>query len=89
MIGAFAEHSGTFLQVVAALTLVAFAIPITLAPFSWAAALRWTVEPRTDHLALTLVHVVGVVQKVQPWTETAEIAFWAGLALLALLFYPA
>jgi len=38
---------------------------------------------------LAMVHVAGAVQKVQPWTENAEIPFWAGLALLALLFYPA
>jgi hypothetical protein len=25
---------------------------------------------------------------VQPWTETAEIPFWGGLTVLALLFYP-
>ena len=37
---------------------------------------------------LALVHVVGAVQKVQPWTETAEIPFWGGLALLGLAFYP-
>ena len=37
---------------------------------------------------LALVHVVGAAQKVQPWTETAEIPFWGGLALLALAFYP-
>ena len=38
---------------------------------------------------LAVVHVVGAVQKVQPWTENAEIPFWGGLALLGLLFYPA
>jgi hypothetical protein len=37
---------------------------------------------------MTVVHVVGAVQKVQPWTETAEIPFWAGLALVGLLFFP-
>jgi len=37
---------------------------------------------------MTIVHVVGAVQKVQPWTETAEIPFWAGLAVLGLLFFP-
>jgi hypothetical protein len=37
---------------------------------------------------LTIVHVAGAVQRVQPWTENAEIPFWGGLALLALLFYP-
>ena len=38
---------------------------------------------------MTVVHIVGAVQRVQPWTETAEIPFWAGLALLGLAFYPA
>ena len=38
---------------------------------------------------LTLVHIVGALQKVQPWTETAEIPFWGGLVVLGLLFYPA
>jgi hypothetical protein len=38
---------------------------------------------------MTVVHIVGAVQKVQPWTETAEILFWGGLTVLALLFYPA
>lgn len=37
---------------------------------------------------MVIVHSVGAVQKVQPWTETAEIPFWAGLALLGLLFMP-
>ncbi len=37
---------------------------------------------------LALVHIVGALQKVQPWTETAEIPFWGGLVVLALLFYP-
>jgi hypothetical protein len=36
-----------------------------------------------------IAHVVGAVQKVQPWTETAEIAFWAALVVLGLLFFPA
>jgi hypothetical protein len=37
---------------------------------------------------MALVHVVGAVQRVQPWTETAEIPFWAGFAVLGLMFYP-
>ncbi len=128
MIGLFSEYSSTFLRVVAIITLVAFAIPISLAPLKWAMALRWEVDARpglalyfgrclgvvalvlvwaswhaASHPALqpfyfniligstgllTLVHVVGALQKVQPWTETAEIPFWAGLMALALLFYP-
>jgi hypothetical protein len=36
-----------------------------------------------------IVHVVGAVQKVQPWTESAEIAFWFGLFVLGVLFIPA
>ena len=37
---------------------------------------------------LPVVHVAGAVQKVQPWTETAEMPFWCGLAVLGLLLYP-
>ena len=36
-----------------------------------------------------IAHVAGAAQKVQPWTETAEIPFWCGLSVLGLLFYPA
>lgn len=129
MVSLYAEHSASFLRVVSLLTLVAFAIPISLAPLTWAKVLRWGVDARPDlalyfgrclggvalvlvwagwHAAaqpalqpfyfnifigitglLTLVHIVGALQKVQPWTETAEIPFWGGMALLALLFYPA
>jgi hypothetical protein len=38
--------------------------------------------------AMTLVHIVGAIQRIQPMTETIEIAFWAGLILVGLLFYP-
>jgi hypothetical protein len=37
---------------------------------------------------MTVVHIVGAMQRVQPWTENAEIPFWAGLALLGLVFFP-
>jgi hypothetical protein len=37
---------------------------------------------------MVVVHMVGAVQNVQPWTETAEIPFWAAFAILALMFYP-
>jgi hypothetical protein len=128
MVGIYAEHSSTFLRVVAILTLLGFAIPISVAPLRWARSFRWSVDAQpnlalyfgrclgvmalvmtwaawhaADHpvlqpfyfrmfigtaVLLTLVHIVGAVQKVQPWSETAEILFWGGLAVLGLLFYP-
>jgi hypothetical protein len=39
-------------------------------------------------VGMTLVHIVGAVQRIQPITETIEIVFWAGLILLGLAFYP-
>ena len=37
---------------------------------------------------LTGVHVSGAVQKKQPWTETAEIGFWAAMTAGAVATYP-
>ena len=37
---------------------------------------------------MAIIHAVGAVQKVQPWTETAEIAFWCLLVALGVLFHP-
>lgn len=37
---------------------------------------------------LTAVHVWGAVLRRQPWTETAEIAFWSAMTAGALLAYP-
>lgn len=128
MIGVFAEHSATFLRVLAVLTGVLFSLPISVAPLAWARTLGWTVDARPElalyfgrclgAAALVLswaawraageaalepfyfqiavgvstlmgaVHVVGAVQAVQPRSETAEIPFWFGLAVLGLLFYP-
>ena len=34
------------------------------------------------------VHAYGAVRRIQPLSETIEILFWAGLALLTLLFWP-
>ena len=129
MISLLGEHSASFLRIISVVTLVAFAVPISLAPLAWARVLRWEVDAKPDlalyfgrclgvvalvlvwagwHAAanpplqpfyfnmliastglLALVHIIGAVQRVQPWTETAEIPFWAGLMLLALMFYPA
>ena len=37
---------------------------------------------------LTGVHIWGAIQKRQPWTETAEIAFWGAMAAGAVASYP-
>lgn len=39
-------------------------------------------------VGMTVVHVVGAIQRIQPVTETIEIVFWAALILLGLAFYP-
>lgn len=38
---------------------------------------------------MVVLHAVGMVQRIQPWTENAEIVMYSGLAALALLFWPA
>lgn len=40
-------------------------------------------------IGMTLVHIWGAVRRIQPITETIEIAFWAALVLLGLAFCPA
>jgi hypothetical protein len=37
---------------------------------------------------MVLVHVWGAIRRIQPLTETVEIAFWALVVVLGLLFYP-
>ena len=37
---------------------------------------------------LTLIHIYGGIRKIQPITETIEIAFWFGLIVLTVCFYP-
>lgn len=37
---------------------------------------------------LTLVHIYGALRKIQPISETIEIAFWFALIILTLCFYP-
>lgn len=128
MIGLLGDYSAVFLKVFAVVTLLAFAVPIAVAPLAWARVLKWDVDSK-PHLALYfgrclgavaivitcaawyaavhpevqrfffgmqiaisllvgIVHVVGAIQRVQPLTETAEIAFWAALVILGLLFFP-
>jgi hypothetical protein len=38
-------------------------------------------------LLVGIAHVVGAIQRVQPGTGTAEIAFWAALVILGLLLF--
>lgn len=38
---------------------------------------------------MVVVHVHGALRRIQPWTETLEIGFYAGLFALTLLFWPA
>jgi hypothetical protein len=128
VIGIWAEHAQTFLVVFGIVAGLAFAIPIFLAPLTWARAFRWTLPEDTDlaiyfgrclgvlavvlagfvlragltgagvelmfqimipvFTGMTLVHIVGAIQRIQPMTETIEIAFWGGLILLGLAFHP-
>ena len=37
---------------------------------------------------MVAVHVWGAVRRIQPLSETVETAAWAGLLVLALLFWP-
>ena len=36
---------------------------------------------------LTIIHVVGAFRRKWPWTETAEIPFWAAAAAIPALIY--
>jgi len=38
--------------------------------------------------AMTILHVYGAIRKIQPLTETVEIALWVVLFLVTLCFYP-
>ena len=37
---------------------------------------------------MTVVHIWGALQRIQPISETLEIGMYAGLGFLAVLFYP-
>jgi hypothetical protein len=69
-------------------------VALVLVGAGWYAASNSALQPFYFNILigstglLTLVHIVGTLQRVQPWTETAEIPFWSGLLVLALLFYP-
>ena len=48
MIGTWSGHAGTFLILVAAISAVALAIPIFVAPLRWARVLGWPIPVQTD-----------------------------------------
>jgi hypothetical protein len=37
---------------------------------------------------MTVLHIYGAIRKVQPWTETVEIVFWAANTVLAVYVKP-
>jgi len=128
MIGLWSAHSQTFLLVMATVTTLGFALPITFAPLAWSRLMQWKIPADTDLVIyfarclgafilivealafragftgvaivftyqvllavfglMVVLHIVGMVQRIQPWTENAEILMYSGLAVLALLFWP-
>ncbi len=38
--------------------------------------------------AMVIVHIYGALMKIQPLSETIEIAYWLSLIFLTLCFYP-
>ena len=70
------------------------AMALVLCWAGWTAAARAELQPFYFQMLigvtglLAAVHLVGALQRVQPWPETAEIPFWGGLSVLGLLFYP-
>lgn len=70
------------------------AFALTASCCAWYVAARPELQPFFFHFLtgvfglMALVHVIGAVQKVQPWTETAEIPFWIALTLSGILFCP-
>jgi hypothetical protein len=116
-----------FLWILGAVFLLAFALPLLVAPLRWARVFRWRLpadtdlteyfgrclggvatavlwacvraapEPARHRLLFELllgiagtmcfVHVLGAVRRRQPWTETAEIALYAGAGVATYVIY--
>lgn len=58
MLGIWAEHSGTYLFVLATLTTLFFALPIFVKPLTWARLMRWEI-PEQKHLAIYFGRCLG------------------------------
>ncbi|MFV3308846.1 hypothetical protein ACNFBT_26585 [Pseudomonas sp. NY15181] len=39
-------------------------------------------------LFMVVVHVYGAMRRIQPWTETVETGFYAGMLGVTLMFWP-
>ncbi|WP_152223580.1 hypothetical protein [Pseudomonas sp. SCB32] len=37
---------------------------------------------------MVVVHIHGALRRIQPWTETVETGFYAGMLVLTLMFWP-
>lgn len=128
MIGIWAAHAQLFLLVLMVVTSALLALPIFLAPLTWARRLGWQIPEHTDlavyfgrclgafilivellmlraaftgtglvftfqvliavAILMTVVHIWGALQRIQPISETLEIGMYAGLGVLAVMFYP-
>jgi hypothetical protein len=128
LLGYWADHAQTFALCVMVLTTSLFALPIFVAPISWAKWFLWRILEDTDlaiyfarclggfililELALLravltgegiifayqfllcaaffmfLTHLVGLLQRIQPWTENVEVIGYAALFALTWMFYP-
>lgn len=76
----FARCLGVFILIVEAL---AFRAGLT------GVAIEFTFQVLLAVFGLMVaLHAVGMVQRIQPWTENAEILMYGALAVLALLFWP-
>ncbi len=70
------------------------AFAVIISSTAWYVAGHPTLQPLVFTMLITffvlmvVVHTLGALQKVQPWTETAEIPFWLGLAVLGAVFFP-
>lgn len=128
MLGLYAHYSREYLLILMILTTTFFALPLFIAPLTWARLMRWDIPEKT-HLAIYFgrclgafillvectmlravvtgtgfsfvfdvlfvvfvlmffVHVYGALRRIQPITETVEIAFWLLLFGLNIVFYP-
>lgn len=48
----------------------------------------WFVFLATNFAGMVGVHAYGGIKRIQPWTETLEILFWAALLILTLALFP-
>lgn len=76
----FGRCLGCFILIVEALMLRAALFGIALVP---------TYEILVAVFAgMVALHVIGAIQRIQPWTETAEIGLYSLLLALTLAFFP-